>query len=102
VTLRRRLALAFAAVALGTAAGRRGPEIMGDPNCVKVVRAEGDIADAARDLNIGFFSRALRVRPWVRLKAACSLSSSEDSPSSARLGVVATGVTAEPARAVPT
>jgi 3-deoxy-manno-octulosonate cytidylyltransferase (CMP-KDO synthetase) len=25
---------------LGTAAGRRGPEILGDPNCVKVVRAE--------------------------------------------------------------
>ncbi|MEK0430696.1 MAG: hypothetical protein RL139_500 [Gemmatimonadota bacterium] len=36
--------------ALGTAAGRRGPEIMGDPNCVKVVRA-----DDGRAL---YFSRA--------------------------------------------
>lgn len=36
--------------ALGTAAGRRGAEIMGDPNCVKVVRA-----DDGRAL---YFSRA--------------------------------------------
>jgi 3-deoxy-manno-octulosonate cytidylyltransferase (CMP-KDO synthetase) len=35
---------------LGTAAGRRGPEIMDDPNCVKVVRA-----DDGRAL---YFSRA--------------------------------------------
>jgi 3-deoxy-manno-octulosonate cytidylyltransferase (CMP-KDO synthetase) len=35
---------------LGTAAGRRGPEIMGDANCVKVVRA-----DDGRAL---YFSRA--------------------------------------------
>lgn len=35
---------------LGTAAGRRGPEIMSDPNCVKVVRA-----DDGRAL---YFSRA--------------------------------------------
>ena len=35
---------------LGTAAGRRGPEILGDPNCVKVVRA-----DDGRAL---YFSRA--------------------------------------------
>jgi len=35
---------------LGTAAGRRGPEILGDPNCVKVVRA-----DNGRAL---YFSRA--------------------------------------------
>ena len=35
---------------LGTAAGRRGPEIMADPNCVKVVRA-----DSGRAL---YFSRA--------------------------------------------
>jgi 3-deoxy-manno-octulosonate cytidylyltransferase (CMP-KDO synthetase) len=36
--------------ALGTAAGRRGPEILADPNCVKVVRA-----DDGRAL---YFSRA--------------------------------------------
>jgi diaminohydroxyphosphoribosylaminopyrimidine deaminase / 5-amino-6-(5-phosphoribosylamino)uracil reductase len=30
-------------------------------------------ADAARELNIGFFSRIVRGRPWVRLKAAISL-----------------------------
>lgn len=30
-------------------------------------------AEAARELNIGFFSRMLRGRPWVRVKAAASL-----------------------------
>ena len=30
-------------------------------------------ADAARELNIGFFSRMLRGRPWVRMKLAASL-----------------------------
>ena len=34
---------------------------------------EGDEADAARELNIGFFSRVQRGRPWVRLKVAVSL-----------------------------
>ena len=33
----------------------------------------GQGADAARELNIGFFSRMRRGRPWVRLKAAMSL-----------------------------
>jgi diaminohydroxyphosphoribosylaminopyrimidine deaminase/5-amino-6-(5-phosphoribosylamino)uracil reductase len=34
----------------------------------------GDVAaDAAREINIGFFSRMERQRPWVRLKAAVSL-----------------------------
>jgi diaminohydroxyphosphoribosylaminopyrimidine deaminase / 5-amino-6-(5-phosphoribosylamino)uracil reductase len=33
----------------------------------------GDEADAARELNIGFFSRIVRGRPWVRMKAAISL-----------------------------
>jgi diaminohydroxyphosphoribosylaminopyrimidine deaminase/5-amino-6-(5-phosphoribosylamino)uracil reductase len=33
----------------------------------------GECADAARELNIGFFSRIERGRPWVRLKAAVSL-----------------------------
>ena len=37
-------------------------------------RADGALlADAARELNIGFFSRIQRGRPWVRLKAAVSL-----------------------------
>lgn len=33
----------------------------------------GLLADEARELNIGFFSRMTRGRPWVRLKAAISL-----------------------------
>ncbi len=33
----------------------------------------GLLADEARELNIGFFSRMLRKRPWVRLKTAVSL-----------------------------
>ena len=32
-----------------------------------------DLADAAHEINIGFFSRVQRGRPWVRLKAAASL-----------------------------
>jgi diaminohydroxyphosphoribosylaminopyrimidine deaminase/5-amino-6-(5-phosphoribosylamino)uracil reductase len=34
---------------------------------------EGELADEAHALNIGFFSRVQRGRPWVRLKAAVSL-----------------------------
>ena len=34
---------------------------------------DADIAEAARELNIGFFSRMQRGRPWVRMKAAVSL-----------------------------
>ncbi len=34
---------------------------------------EGELAEPARELNIGFFSRIERGRPWVRLKAAVSL-----------------------------
>ncbi|MBL0730494.1 bifunctional diaminohydroxyphosphoribosylaminopyrimidine deaminase/5-amino-6-(5-phosphoribosylamino)uracil reductase RibD [Piscinibacter sp. HJYY11] len=33
----------------------------------------GLLADESRELNIGFFSRMLRKRPWVRLKTAVSL-----------------------------
>jgi len=33
----------------------------------------GELARTARELNIGFFSRMRRGRPWVRLKAAASL-----------------------------
>lgn len=32
-----------------------------------------ELADAARELNIGFFSRMQRGRPWVRMKVAASL-----------------------------
>jgi len=35
--------------------------------------AQGEVARAARELNIGFFSRNLRGRPWVRMKVAASL-----------------------------
>ncbi len=35
--------------------------------------AGGPIAEAARELNIGFFSRFERGRPWVRLKVAASM-----------------------------
>ncbi len=38
---------------------------------IEVIEGEG--ADEARELNIGFFSRVQRGRPWVRLKAAVSL-----------------------------
>lgn len=34
---------------------------------------EGVLEDEARELNIGFFSRMQRGRPWLRLKAAASL-----------------------------
>jgi diaminohydroxyphosphoribosylaminopyrimidine deaminase / 5-amino-6-(5-phosphoribosylamino)uracil reductase len=40
---------------------------------VVVEQAEGDLARQARELNIGFFSRMQRGRPWVRLKIAASL-----------------------------
>jgi diaminohydroxyphosphoribosylaminopyrimidine deaminase / 5-amino-6-(5-phosphoribosylamino)uracil reductase len=33
----------------------------------------GELAEASRALNVGFFSRMQRGRPWVRLKAAISL-----------------------------
>ena len=40
---------------------------------VTVDMAEVEIAEAARELNIGFFSRMERGRPWVRMKIAASL-----------------------------
>ena len=40
---------------------------------VRVEMADTDIAQQARELNIGFFSRIQRHRPWVRLKVATSL-----------------------------
>jgi diaminohydroxyphosphoribosylaminopyrimidine deaminase/5-amino-6-(5-phosphoribosylamino)uracil reductase len=33
----------------------------------------GVLEDAAREINIGFFSRMQRAKPWVRMKAAASL-----------------------------
>jgi diaminohydroxyphosphoribosylaminopyrimidine deaminase/5-amino-6-(5-phosphoribosylamino)uracil reductase len=40
---------------------------------IAVEVAGGDIAEAARELNIGFFARMQRRRPWVRMKIAASL-----------------------------
>jgi diaminohydroxyphosphoribosylaminopyrimidine deaminase / 5-amino-6-(5-phosphoribosylamino)uracil reductase len=40
---------------------------------IQVELAEAEIATAAKEINIGFFSRVLRQRPWVRLKVATSL-----------------------------
>lgn len=40
---------------------------------IAVELAPPDIARLCRDLNIGFFSRVERGRPWVRLKVAASL-----------------------------
>jgi diaminohydroxyphosphoribosylaminopyrimidine deaminase/5-amino-6-(5-phosphoribosylamino)uracil reductase len=40
---------------------------------IAVEWAEASIADASRELNIGFFSRMQRGRPFVRLKSAISL-----------------------------
>jgi len=40
---------------------------------IDVEMADADIADAAHELNIGFFSRVQRGRPWVRMKIAASL-----------------------------
>lgn len=51
---------------LGTAAGRRGPEILNDPNCVKVVRA-----DDGRAL---YFSRA--AIPFLRESGEAKLQAS--------------------------
>jgi diaminohydroxyphosphoribosylaminopyrimidine deaminase / 5-amino-6-(5-phosphoribosylamino)uracil reductase len=40
---------------------------------IRVDLGDAEIARAARELNIGFFSRMQRGRPWVRLKIAASL-----------------------------
>jgi diaminohydroxyphosphoribosylaminopyrimidine deaminase / 5-amino-6-(5-phosphoribosylamino)uracil reductase len=40
---------------------------------VQVDVADAPMADEARELNIGFFSRMRRQRPWVRVKVAMSL-----------------------------
>lgn len=38
-----------------------------------VLAEEGLLADAARELNVGFVARMTRARPWLRLKLAASL-----------------------------
>ncbi|AGX87353.1 bifunctional diaminohydroxyphosphoribosylaminopyrimidine deaminase/5-amino-6-(5-phosphoribosylamino)uracil reductase RibD [Candidatus Symbiobacter mobilis] len=40
---------------------------------VDVLPPEDALAQACRELNLGFFSRMLRGRPWVRMKCAASL-----------------------------
>lgn len=40
---------------------------------VTVLPADSDAAQASRTLNIGFFSRMVRQKPWVRMKMAASL-----------------------------
>jgi diaminohydroxyphosphoribosylaminopyrimidine deaminase/5-amino-6-(5-phosphoribosylamino)uracil reductase len=40
---------------------------------IRVDIASGEISRSARELNIGFFSRMLRQRPWLRMKVAASL-----------------------------
>jgi diaminohydroxyphosphoribosylaminopyrimidine deaminase/5-amino-6-(5-phosphoribosylamino)uracil reductase len=40
---------------------------------IAVGRAPADVAQRARELNVGFFSRMERGRPWVRMKIAASL-----------------------------
>jgi diaminohydroxyphosphoribosylaminopyrimidine deaminase / 5-amino-6-(5-phosphoribosylamino)uracil reductase len=40
---------------------------------ISVDLADGEFARTARELNIGFFSRMQRGRPWVRMKIAASL-----------------------------
>jgi diaminohydroxyphosphoribosylaminopyrimidine deaminase/5-amino-6-(5-phosphoribosylamino)uracil reductase len=40
---------------------------------IAIGHAPADVAQRARELNIGFFSRMERARPWVRMKIAASL-----------------------------
>ncbi len=40
---------------------------------IEVVVVGGQWAEASRELNIGFFSRMIRGRPWLRMKIAASL-----------------------------
>jgi diaminohydroxyphosphoribosylaminopyrimidine deaminase/5-amino-6-(5-phosphoribosylamino)uracil reductase len=54
----------------------------------------GPGAQAARELNLGFFSRMLRHTPWVRLKTAASLDGT-----TALANGASQWITAEPARA---
>ncbi|MDO9286022.1 MAG: bifunctional diaminohydroxyphosphoribosylaminopyrimidine deaminase/5-amino-6-(5-phosphoribosylamino)uracil reductase RibD [Aquabacterium sp.] len=51
----------------------RGIERLRAAGVVVDLAGPGPAQRAAHELNIGFFSRVLRQRPWVRLKAAASL-----------------------------
>lgn len=61
---------------------------------VHVMPAHSSESKAARELNIGFFSRMLRGRPWVRLKMAASLDGISALPNG-----VSQWITSEAARA---
>jgi diaminohydroxyphosphoribosylaminopyrimidine deaminase/5-amino-6-(5-phosphoribosylamino)uracil reductase len=61
---------------------------------IEVEMADADTARASRELNIGFFSRMLRRRPWVRMKIAASLDGRTALPDGS-----SQWITAEPARA---
>jgi diaminohydroxyphosphoribosylaminopyrimidine deaminase/5-amino-6-(5-phosphoribosylamino)uracil reductase len=54
----------------------------------------GVLAEPAREINIGFFSRMQRGRPWVRMKIAASLDGA-----TALLNGESQWITSEPARA---
>ncbi len=60
---------------------------------IEVVMADADLAQAAREVNIGFFSRVERGRPWVRMKIAASLDGRTALPNG-----VSQWITGEPAR----
>lgn len=53
----------------------------------------GDGAEQSRELNIGFFSRMIRRRPWVRMKIAASLDGT-----TALINGASQWITGEPAR----
>ncbi len=60
---------------------------------IDVVMADAGLAQAAREINIGFFSRVERGRPWVRMKIAASLDGRTALPNG-----VSQWITGEPAR----
>jgi diaminohydroxyphosphoribosylaminopyrimidine deaminase/5-amino-6-(5-phosphoribosylamino)uracil reductase len=61
---------------------------------IAVGHAPADVATRARELNIGFFSRMERGRPWVRMKVAASLDGRTALPDGR-----SQWITGEPARA---
>jgi diaminohydroxyphosphoribosylaminopyrimidine deaminase/5-amino-6-(5-phosphoribosylamino)uracil reductase len=61
---------------------------------VAIGRAPADVALRARELNIGFFARMERGRPWVRMKIAASLDGRTALPNGA-----SQWITSAPARA---
>ena len=60
----------------------------------EILTEVGVLAEQAREMNIGFFSRMQRGRPWVRMKIAASLDGG-----TALLNGVSQWITSEPARA---